>query len=110
MSELKLTPKTVYFVDTTDLEAFIKEETGHTYQIIPIWKQTPLVVSDHYVARYQELWRTFKKNDNYSVFIQVILNGLYSEGKLPEGIYIVEEEPTPFSPIPVYPEPDNRWD
>lgn len=87
-SELPRTTKTFICVETTDLEAFIKKAIGKTYYVRPSERQTPQVVSNHYAGLHQGLYQSFKTT-RFIPGLATILNGLYSEGLIPAGRYLI---------------------
>ena len=97
-SELKRLTKSYICVETIDLEAFIKETTGQEYDI----RSQEELFKDHkiyHVSRFDGLtgaivttqWEAFKAGTYNRIFLlEVILDGLCTEGKIPAGEYLIE--------------------
>lgn len=95
---LKVKTETFHTVDYNDLEVFIKETTGQTYEVAcgEEWgndSQHRVRVDGVLATWEQKNWDKFKASgelDQESFLLRAIMNGLCSEGKLPAGTYLVD--------------------
>jgi hypothetical protein len=95
MPILKCKTETVNLVEVDDLERFIKEATGHTYEIVPNeeWgndEQHRIEVDGDLLDFHQENWDAFKSTGyQHQYRLQSIMNGLCADGHLQPGTYVV---------------------
>lgn len=92
---LKCVIETVIKVDYSDLEEFIKAQTGHTYEIVPNeeWgnDEQHRVVLDGQLDQWDlDKWNEFKATGKEKRWLtHAIMNGLCAEGKLIAGVYLI---------------------
>lgn len=95
MEPLKCTTETVIKVEYSDLEKFITERTGHSYEIVPNeeWsndEEHRFVVTGKLVGYQQKDWDAFKSTGvEYQYRLHTILDGLCADGHLAAGIYLI---------------------
>lgn len=96
--ELKARTESVHFVDSNDLEEFIKAHTGQCYDCVcsEEWSndsQHRFTVKPfgEYSEYVQKKWAEFKAGgrDEESYVLSAILDGLCNEGKLAAGTYVI---------------------
>jgi len=94
--ELKCKIETMTVVDMFDLEEFIKEVTGQTYDASDNeeyrndtdYRYTVFPFNEMYGEHDKKAWESFKLG-GYTPGIRAILNGLCSDGHLKEGLYLI---------------------
>ena len=92
---LKYVTETINKVEVGDLEEFIREQTDHTYEIVPNeeWgndEQHEIIVDGHLDEWGIKNWDSFKTTGvEHRYRLRTIMNGLCADGKLPAGIYVV---------------------
>jgi hypothetical protein len=96
---LKAEIKTVISVNYGDLETFIKEETGHGYNIPSeeeVNNDTCLEFAgidgnkQGHIVEFEEDWAKFKTTGKCRYALRIILEGLCLEGKIQAGDYLVK--------------------
>jgi hypothetical protein len=92
---LKCTEQTVISVYYSDLEQFIKEETGQTYDIVcqeeynnDIHKEFDVDGDTMYLGEVSK-WLDFKGGKIQQYMLRTILDGLCRDGKIKSGKYLV---------------------
>jgi hypothetical protein len=97
--DLKCKVKTVIEVSHSDLEQFIKAETGQEYEIPDREERDNYTAIPFYgvdgnargfIIGFAEEWNTFKATGEGQCILRVILEGLCSEGKIQPGDYLVK--------------------
>jgi len=92
---LKYVTETIHKVEVHDLETFIREETGHTYDVVPNeeWgndEQHEIIVDGHLDEWEIKNWDSFKLTGDQNRYrLRTIMNGLCADGKLPDGTYTI---------------------
>lgn len=92
---LKSVTETVIKVQYYDLEEFIDQVTGHSYEVVASeeWSndsQHRFAIDGKLTDYEQDEWDQFKKNGECgSYFLRTILNGLCSDKKILSGNYLV---------------------
>lgn len=92
---LKCKTETVNVVEVDDLEQFIKETTGHAYEIVPNeeWgnDEQHRFEIDGKLEDYQSAeWREFRRTGEQKQYrLQTILNGLCADMYLESGVYVI---------------------
>lgn len=93
---LKCKTETVKVVEVDDLQQFIKQTTGHEYEIVPNeeWgndQQYRFVVNGRLLDFHQKDWDTFKSTGAQEQYrLRAILEGLCADGHLEAGIYVID--------------------
>ena len=92
---LKCEKETVFKVDSYDLEAFIKEATGHEYETVynEEWSndsQHRFILDGKMNQWEKNDWETFKSTGKQELYhLRTILNGLCSEKQIEAGTYLI---------------------
>lgn len=92
---LKCKTETVNVVEVDDLERFIRETTGHAYEIVPNeeWgndEQHRFEIDGQLEDSNLEDWKAFKYDgEQHQYRTQTILNGLCKDGYLLPGTYVI---------------------
>jgi len=92
---LKYVTETVHNVEVNDLKMFIREQTGHSYEIVPNeeWgndEQHRIIVDGDMSGWAFAYWTKFKSTGDQDRYrTRDIMNGLCADGKLPAGIYVI---------------------
>lgn len=92
---LKCKTETINTVEVDDLEQFIKETTGHAYEVVSNeeWgndEQHRFIIGGRLLDYQQKYWETFKSTgEQHQYNLHTILNGLCAEGHLLPGTYVI---------------------
>lgn len=92
---LKCKTETVHSVNYNNLEQFIKQTTGHEYEILPNeeWNndtQHRFLIDGKMLDFHQKDWEAFKSTGEQDPFrLRNIMNGLCADGHLLPGIYVI---------------------
>lgn len=95
MEPLKCVTETVIKVDYSDLEKFITERTGHSYEIVPNeeWsndEQHRFDIDGQLSECELKDWNAFKAIGKSKMYLtQTLINGLCADGHLAAGIYLI---------------------
>lgn len=95
MNALKCVTETIHSVSDYDLETFIREQTGHSYEIVPNeeWgndSQHRFTLDgklDEWNVKDWEAFKSTGEQKNYQ--LRTILDGLCADGKLAAGTYLI---------------------
>ncbi len=93
---LKFQTEIVNTIEVNDLEKFITETTGHTYEVVPNeeWNndsQHRLHVDGDLSEYTQKDWDDFKlTGEQHQYRLQTIMEGLCADGHLEAGVYVVD--------------------
>lgn len=92
---LKVKTEAVHVVELNDLEQFIRQTTGHTYEIVPNeeWGNDQyhrFEIDDKLGGYKKEEWEAFKLTGvEHQYRLHTILSGLCMDGHLAPGIYLI---------------------
>ncbi len=92
---LKFKVEIINTVEVDDLQRFIKESTGHEYEIVPNqeWgndEQHRFELDGKIEEWNLEDWNTFKSTgEQHRYRLGTILDGLCADGKLDPGLYVI---------------------
>jgi hypothetical protein len=91
----KCVTETVHVVEVNDLETFIREQTGHSYEVVPNeeWgndEQHRFDIDGKLDEWNINDWNEFKSDGvEHQYRTRTIMNGLCADGKLDAGIYVI---------------------